>query len=241
VLYAAGSLRPAFEQLLPAFTQKTGHEIRTTFGPAGLLRERIERGERADIFASANMAHPERLFAQGLFEQPACFARNRICVLARRELGLTSANLLAILLDPQIKLGTSTPEADPSGDYALAVFARAEAVRPGAEAILTAKARHLVGGRQPLALPEGRAAGEWLIATGQADIFLSYWTSAQQSAGNAAVEIIELPAELSIVAEYGLSMAAKAVPATSALARHIMSDEGQRILQDRGFDAARTP
>ena len=34
--------------------------------------------------------------------------------------------MLAVLLDPQWKLGTSTPKADPSGDYAWEVFRRAE-------------------------------------------------------------------------------------------------------------------
>jgi hypothetical protein len=34
-------------------------------------------------------------------------------------LTVDSANLLERMLDPNVKLGTSTPKADPSGDYAL--------------------------------------------------------------------------------------------------------------------------
>ncbi len=40
----------------------------------------------------------------------------------------------------QVKLGTSTPKADPSGDYAFEVFARPKRFKPGAQAALEAKA-----------------------------------------------------------------------------------------------------
>ena len=36
------------------------------------------------------------------------------------------------ILDPGVKLGTPTPRADPSGDYAFEVFRKADAIRPGA-------------------------------------------------------------------------------------------------------------
>jgi ABC-type molybdate transport system substrate-binding protein len=32
-----------------------------TFGASGLLKDRIQAGERADVFASANMEHPQAL------------------------------------------------------------------------------------------------------------------------------------------------------------------------------------
>ena len=59
---------------------------------------------------------------------------------------LTPATALDRMLDPNLVLATSTPKADPGGDYAWAVFARANQVHPGAQAILEAKARPLVGG-----------------------------------------------------------------------------------------------
>ena len=45
-----------------------------------------------------------------------------------------------------MKLGTSTPKADPSGDYAFEVFRKAEAIKPGAQAALEKKALQLTGG-----------------------------------------------------------------------------------------------
>ncbi len=45
-LLAAGSLKSAFLPLLARFQQLSGIQVEAQFGPAGLLRERIEGGER---------------------------------------------------------------------------------------------------------------------------------------------------------------------------------------------------
>ena len=51
---AAGSLHSVWQPLMAQFPE----HVDTQFGPAGLLRERIEAGERCDLFASANLEHP---------------------------------------------------------------------------------------------------------------------------------------------------------------------------------------
>ena len=76
------------------------------------------------------------------------FTRNRLCALVRADLELTEATLLDRLLDPEITLGISTPRADPSGDYAWEVFRRAEALRPGSQVRLKAKAGHSSAARR---------------------------------------------------------------------------------------------
>ncbi len=110
------------------------------FGPSGVLRERIEHGAPADILASADMGQPRRLARERGNRPVVMFTRNRMCLLARKALGITPANLLERMLNPGLRLATSTPGADPGGDYALAVFARADALHPGAKAALEAKA-----------------------------------------------------------------------------------------------------
>ncbi len=72
------------------------------------MRETIEAGAGFDLFASANMAHPRRFASGGLAEDTICFARNRLCVLARADLGLTTENFLAVLSDPTVRIGTFT-------------------------------------------------------------------------------------------------------------------------------------
>jgi hypothetical protein len=50
-----------------------------------------------------------------------------------------SGGFLETMLDRSVKLGISTPESDPSGDYAWQLFANAEAKIPGAQKALEAE------------------------------------------------------------------------------------------------------
>jgi ABC-type molybdate transport system substrate-binding protein len=54
VVLAAGSLRRAMNELAAAFERANpGQRVKLVFGASGLLLERIQKGERADVFASA--------------------------------------------------------------------------------------------------------------------------------------------------------------------------------------------
>ncbi len=126
VLYAAGSLKGALTEVSTAFTQHTGIPVKSEFGPSGMLRERIEKGETVDVFTSADMNHPRKLTASGKAPFVVRFTGNRLCAMAKPEVGLTTDNVLEKALSPAIKLGTSTPLSDPSGDYTWKVFEKAD-------------------------------------------------------------------------------------------------------------------
>ena len=138
-VYAAGSLRAALTEIAAAFeTQPGGRPVRLVFGASGLLKDHLQTGEAADLFASANMEHPQAVGRErGV--PTVLFARNRLCALARLGLEVTPETLLDRMLDPAVKLGTSTPRVDLAGDYAFALVAQAEAVRPGARAARRAR------------------------------------------------------------------------------------------------------
>src|SRR5215831_2910672 len=128
---AAGSLRGVVGDLATA-ARAVGIEVRSDFGGSGLLRERIEKGEKADLFLSADLASPRKLQSLGRTVLPVVvFARNRMCVVSRRSAGVTQTNLVDRLLANGVRVKTSTPVADPSGDYAWAIFDRIDAARPG--------------------------------------------------------------------------------------------------------------
>jgi molybdenum ABC transporter molybdate-binding protein len=116
VVYAAGSLRDALTEVARDHEARTGQKLALTFGPSGLLRERIEKGEGAQVFASADTQHPKRLADAGGWAPPTIFVRNSLCALAQRGLAVTPDNMLDTLLRADLKLGMSTPKADPSGD-----------------------------------------------------------------------------------------------------------------------------
>jgi ABC-type molybdate transport system substrate-binding protein len=75
-VFAAGSLRVAFNEIGIAFQSATGVRLENDFGPSGALRERIEKGEQPDLFASADMGNPAALTRAGRAGPVILFARN---------------------------------------------------------------------------------------------------------------------------------------------------------------------
>ena len=64
---AAGSLRRAMIELAAAFERANpGQRVKLVFGASGLLLDRIRNGEHANVFASANLEHPQALATAGL-------------------------------------------------------------------------------------------------------------------------------------------------------------------------------
>jgi molybdenum ABC transporter molybdate-binding protein len=237
-LYAAGSLKAALTDVGKAFEKASGNKVEGKFGPSGLLRKEIADGAPAHVFASANMEHPQSLHAAGKSGAVTMFARNKLCALVRPGLKVGSADLLDRLLDINIKVGTSTPKADPSGDYAFEVFARADKVKPGAKAALEAKALKLTGAADSAKPPAGRVVYGWHVAEGRADIFLTYCTNviaAQKQ--NPGQQIVQLPDELAVGADYGLTVVNGAPAAAQKFAEFILSADGQNILVGYGFAA----
>jgi molybdate transport system substrate-binding protein len=239
---AAGSLRTAIGDVGAAFTSHFGVKVESNFGPSGVLRERIEKGEPADLFASADMSNPRALSQAGKAGLVVLFARNRLCAFVRPGLSTTSDTLLATLLDPQIKLGTSTPKADPAGDYTWSMFAKADTVHPGSRTLLEAKSLQLVGGLTSVAPPSGTDAISWHLREGHADVFVGY-CSASVSFKKSLPDgtVVGMPSALATGADYGMTLLPTRNQNAAALALFILSEEGQKIIAQNGFDAPLLP
>lgn len=139
-IYSAGSLRGVVGDLAKQAGPALGIEIKGEFGGSGSMRERIEKGDKPDLLMSADMASPEKLQAEGRTVVPViAFAKNRECVVSKTALGVTPANLAEKLLDPKVRIKTSQPVVDPSGDYTWAIFDKIDAAHPGAARTLKAK------------------------------------------------------------------------------------------------------
>lgn len=235
-LYAAGSLRAVMNDLGAAFAKASGTTVAGEFGPSGLLRDQIAKGAPAEVFASANMAHPQALADSGKAGKVELFTRNRLCALAGAQVKVTQETLLDRMLDPTVKLGTSTPKADPSGDYAWELFRKADGLRPGAFAALSKKALQLTGGPTSPPPPKDRSVYGMLVSRGDADIFLTYCTNALAARKEApALQVVAVPAALAVGADYGLTVMNGARPAARQFARFVLSAPGQEILTRHGF------
>lgn len=142
------------------------------------------------------------------------------------------------MLDPKVKLGISTPKADPSGDYAWQLFANAEAARPGARTALEAKALQLTGG--PQHPPPDRTVYGAIVVRGEADVFLTYCTNAILAGKEQpTLRVIAIPASLNVGADYGLVVMNGARPNGAKFADFLLTPEGQAVLRGYGFASPR--
>jgi molybdate transport system substrate-binding protein len=240
-IYAAGSLTGAFTNIVKAFPAAEGDVATPVFGPSGVLREKIEHGDHVDVFASADMAQPRALARSHSGSSVVMFTRNRLCALGRANIGMTTDDLLDKLLDPSVRLATSTPGADPGGDYAWAVFARAEAVHPGAQAVLQAKAMKLVGGPNSTPLVPGRGAVQGIFLVNRADVMLGYCSSSVPVMREIQGLVnVPLPPSLTVGPAYGLIVLTDQ-PLAARFALFVLSEQGQKILQQYGFDPIGLP
>ena len=90
-IFAAGSLRPAFDTLAAA----SPHPLARTYANARELAGRIVAGAPADVFASASAEHPGRLHDHGLVGVPRPFATNRLVVAVPADSDAVDAGALA--------------------------------------------------------------------------------------------------------------------------------------------------
>ena len=238
-LVAAGSLNLALSEVAQAFTAATGVKVTQTYSPSGTLRKEIEAGLRPDVFASADEANPEALAQEGLAGPVQVFAINQNVVVVRSGFGqpVNPSNLLSVLLDASTRIGTSTPVADPGGDYAVDIFKKADAVLPGAAATLEGKAQELVANPNAPAVPVGANSLVYFLDTTQTvDVFISYVTSAIQArALDPTLQIVYLPRNLAVPAPYGLTVLNGASPEGQQFAQYVLSPQGQQILASYGF------
>ena len=234
-IFSAGSLREVWNEVATQAGPALGIEVKTNFGGSGLMRERIEKGETPDLFTSADLGSPRKLESQGRTVVPVvAMARNRMCIVSRRSAGVTAANLIDRMLAKDVRLKTSTPVADPAGDYAWAIFDRIEALRPGSGAILKEKAQASMSLSAAPAKP-GQSPYAALFESGKVDMAITYCSHT----GGLEKDVPELtslvvPPQLDPHPVYGLAVLANK-PAALRLALFLLSEKGQGIIARAGL------
>ncbi len=233
-ILAAGSLRGVVSDLAAA-GNAMGVQVKSDFGGSGLLRERIEKGEKADLFLSADLASPRKLQALGRTVLPVvAFARNRMCIVSRKSAGVTQKNLVDRLLAKDVRLKTSAPIADPSGDYAWTIFDRIEAARPGAGTRLKEKAQANMTLTAPSTAP-AQSATAALFAANLIDMSITY-CSASASLEKEIPDLasIEVPPALNPHPMYGIAVLSDR-PEVLRLVVLLLSEEGQALIARSGL------
>nr|MDQ6926136.1 molybdate ABC transporter substrate-binding protein [Candidatus Eremiobacteraeota bacterium] len=118
-VYAAASLREAFEAAAPAFTKQTGMTVSYSFGGSDMLVTQLKQGAPADVFASANETQMKVASDAGLLAEPArTFVRNHVVLIVPKQNAAKIAGL-ADLARPGVKV-VLTAAGVPVGSYARA-------------------------------------------------------------------------------------------------------------------------
>jgi molybdate transport system substrate-binding protein len=233
---AAGSLKDAFTAIFSEYSKRYGDGFAPVWGPSGELRKRLQNGEAFDIFASAALAHAQALTDADVAGPSVMFVRNTLCIVTEASRPLETRNLVDTLLKPEIRIGTSTPVADPAGDYTWEMFRKIDATHPGAFDTLSKKAQQLFGGPASPAPVNGRPRPLVALDDHEIDLFVTYCSGAQQIVRESArYKSVGLPPELAVGSEYGLTVSRHASADAAGFAMYLLSPPAQATLQAFGF------
>jgi molybdate transport system substrate-binding protein len=235
-VHAAGSLKDAFTAIFTDFARQHDVTFTPVWGPSGVRRERLQGGEGFDVFASAALPHAQALTDAGIAGPSVMFVRNALCIVTTSDRPLTGDSLAETLLRPEIRIGTSTPVADPAGDYTWEMFHRIDIQTPGAFDTLSKKALQLFGGATTTAPVNGRHPLLAALENREIDLFVYYCSGAKALIGaSSRYKSVDLPPALSVGPEYGLTVSRKAAPAAFEFAMYLLSPAGQDSLKSFGF------
>jgi molybdate transport system substrate-binding protein len=214
---AAASLTDTFTELAKRFeAEHDGVVVRLNLGGSSDLATQITEGAPADVFASADEANMDRLTGEGLAEDPAVFATNR----------------LQLAVPPGNPAGVESL-ADLDDDVDLVVCA--PAVPCGAAALALADA----AGVRLAPVSEEQSVTDVLgkVAAGEAEAGLVYLTDVLAAGGD--VEGIAVPEADAAVNRYPIAVVGGTDEQQLAeeFVELVTGPEGRRLLADAGFGA----
>ncbi|GAC1544228.1 MAG: molybdate ABC transporter substrate-binding protein [Vulcanimicrobiaceae bacterium] len=227
-VFAAASLREAFEAAAPEFTKRTGTAVVFDFGGSDTLATQILQGAPASVFAAANDAQMKRVVDAGLAAMPArTFARNRLVVIVPAA-DRGRVRTLADLGRPRVTVVLAASSV-PAGGYARAALAMLHG-RAGYGATFAADVEKNVVSNE---LDVKAVATK--IALGEADAGIVYATDVTPAIV-AKVRVVRLPPAAASDADYPIAPLASAprAPAARAFVDFMLHD-GQRYLRRSGF------
>lgn len=225
-IFAAASLREAFEAAVPAFTKATGYPVRFSFGGSDTLAGQLLQGAPADVFASASTAQMTRVAA--LVGPSRTLAHNRLVVIA--GVHADAVRTLADLARPGVRIVLATASV-PVGTYARAAFANL-AKDPGYGAAFAGRVNANVVSEET----DVKAVAT-KVALGEGDAGVVYATDVTPALAS-KVRVLHFPAGVAPHAVYPIAVVKDAANAAggAAFADFITAPAGRAFLKARGFE-----
>jgi molybdate transport system substrate-binding protein len=227
-VFAAASLKEAFDAAAPAFTKTTGYPVRFSYGGSDTLVAQLLQGAPADVFASANQQQMQRALDGGAVVSARNFARNRLVVIVPAN--DTAVAAVADLGKKGAKVVLAAPSV-PVGNYARQTFANL-AKDPAFGADFAARVQANVVSEET----DVKAVAT-KIALGEGDAGVVYATDVTPSIAP-KVRVLRFPAGAAPDATYPIAVTKNAPNAEGgrAFVDFITSPAGQAFLKARGFE-----
>jgi len=209
-VYAAASLTDVFRAFDPA--------PKYSFAGSNTLETQIRNGAPADLFASAAPLNTQRLYKQGLVQQPVTFTSNRLALIVptSNPAGITS---IYDLKRKPVKLVVAGA-AVPVGSYTRTVLRKM-----GLSSVLSKVVSQETDVR----------AVTSKVALGQADAGFVYVTDARAVADR--VKVVRIPAWAQPRVRYEIAVVSSSTRKAAAQAwiKALLSVRGQTALKEYGF------
>ncbi len=210
-----------------------GVKIDYDFLGAGVLKGDIEEGAPCDIFLSANGKFQKQLENKGFLKSYKVFAYDYLGAATpyNNPAGVNSSNLIQKLMDSNVSLTTSSPHADPAGDYTWKMFKTINRLFPGAFAKITGHANHLLDAA--LVMP--------VLESGNTDLGILYTSQLLELKRNGAkINIITIPKKYNTKAKFTASVLnqSKYKSLDEDFIKLLFSMRGKMILKYWGFTPA---
>lgn len=121
--YVGAGLKPAMDDLVKAFAEKTGITVQCDYGGSGMIISRLRLARRGDLFMPGDLWYVELAEKEDLIASKAsvCYFVPVILVQKGNPKNITG---LADLVRPGVRLGLGNPKACQVGRASEAIFAR---------------------------------------------------------------------------------------------------------------------
>jgi molybdate transport system substrate-binding protein len=225
-VFAAASLREAFEAAGPAFTTASGFPVRFDFGGSDMLATQILQGAPVDVFASANTAQMQRVVS--MVGAAKTLAHNHLVVIA--PAGDTVVASIADLGKHGTKVVLAAATV-PVGAYARTAFGALERDPAYGNGFAARVAANVVSEETDV------KAVVTKVALGEADAGVVYATDVSPALAP-KLRVLRFPAGAGPDAIYPIAVVSAAPNAAGAAAfvGFITSPAGLAYLKARGFE-----
>ena len=114
-LAQAANFMPAMQEIIPLFEAQTGLTVEATYASTGKLYGQITNGAPFDMLLAADQKRPDKLFADGLADEPFIYAEGQVVLWTLKKELCDLPWTEAVLAPSVVKVAIANTETAPYG------------------------------------------------------------------------------------------------------------------------------